>query len=356
MEDFLELEEFLELEDGGEEIWKLHQRLALIDTNLMRSIDNQPTSSINAHSISSIDTQQIASIYIHTPSSIDTHPRSSIDTHRLKNYRIHKEADGFHKRVKMIHDPVKFGVPCTVVEVEFPLTPDKGAHLSPYVEVLDDHQHIEASQRGLRFRDEVDKDPTEAASVDTDRIPLNDTKTPASIDITTSPSNDTGCISEQKEFDVRENLRRYHHAIRQVWGKEEEEFEKEKVDQGRSSVIIDPSLLRWCQEIHSAQQMLLTTICKALSTHPSRRLLSTSTDDTSLTSIDRTSDPTIDWIFIVSNDCSNHRPMRPCRHQSTALHQQRSIEPKLTSNTKLDSTACFGAWKRIRTGLGGYNH
>ncbi|KAF3542377.1 hypothetical protein DY000_02008277 [Brassica cretica] len=59
---------------------------------------------------------------------------------------------------------------------------------------------------------------------------------------------------------------RYHHAIRQVWGKEEEELEEEKNDQGRFSAIIDPSLLRWCQKIQSAQQMLLTTICKASST------------------------------------------------------------------------------------------
>ena len=56
------------------------------------------------------------------------------------------------------------------------------------------------------------------------------------------------------------------HAIRQVWGKEEEELEEEKKDQGRSSGIIDPSLLRLCQEVHSAQQMLLTSICKSSST------------------------------------------------------------------------------------------
>ena len=129
------------------------------------------------------------------------------DSKHLRPLKCAEEADGFHKRVKMIHDPVKFVVPCTVVEVEFPLPPDTGAHLSSYVEVLDDHQHVEASQRGLRFRDEVDKDPAEAASVDTDRISSNDTKTPASIDITTSPSINTGCISEQKEFDVHGNIR-----------------------------------------------------------------------------------------------------------------------------------------------------
>ena len=67
------------------------------------------------------------------------------------------------------------------------------------MDVLDDHQHVEASQRGLRFRDEVDKDPAKAALIDTDRIPSNDTNKPTSIDATTSPSIDTGRL---KEFDV----------------------------------------------------------------------------------------------------------------------------------------------------------
>ncbi|KAF2551972.1 hypothetical protein F2Q68_00033424 [Brassica cretica] len=35
--------------------------------------------------------------------------------------------------------------------------------------------------------------------------------------------------------------------------------------------------------------------------------------------------PTIDCLFIVSNDCSSHRPMRPCHYQSTTLHKHRSI-------------------------------
>ncbi|KAF3591907.1 hypothetical protein DY000_02021954 [Brassica cretica] len=78
----------------------------------------------------------------------------------------------------MIYDPVKIVVPCDVFEVEFPIAPDKGAQLSSYVEVLDDHQHVETSQRGLRFRDEVDKGPTETSSINTDRIPSNDTKKP----------------------------------------------------------------------------------------------------------------------------------------------------------------------------------
>ncbi|KAF3586439.1 hypothetical protein F2Q69_00029954 [Brassica cretica] len=71
--------------------------------------------------------------------------------------------------------------------------------LSSYIEVLYDHQHVEASQRGLRFRDVVDKGPAEAASIDTGQIPSNNTTDAISNDInksesietTTSPSIDT---------------------------------------------------------------------------------------------------------------------------------------------------------------------
>ncbi|KAF3538159.1 hypothetical protein F2Q69_00021692 [Brassica cretica] len=118
-----------------------------------------------------------------------------------------EEAAGFHKRVKRIHDPVKIVVPCAVFEAESPIPPDGSVHLDSYSGILDDHQHIEASQRRLRFRDEIDKDPAEEASIDTERIPSNDSNKPASIDTITSTSIDTGRLSEQKKFDVCGNLR-----------------------------------------------------------------------------------------------------------------------------------------------------
>ncbi|KAF3537773.1 hypothetical protein F2Q69_00022722 [Brassica cretica] len=117
-----------------------------------------------------------------------------------------EEAARIHKRVKRIHDPVRIMVPCDVFEAESPIPPDRSIQFSSYIEVLDYPLNAEACQRG------------------------------------------------------------YHHAIRQVYGKEEEELEEEKKDQGRSSVIIDSSLFRRCQEIQSAQQMLLTANCKASST------------------------------------------------------------------------------------------
>uniref|UniRef100_A0A0D3E9R0 Uncharacterized protein n=1 Tax=Brassica oleracea var. oleracea TaxID=109376 RepID=A0A0D3E9R0_BRAOL len=134
-----------------------------------------------------------------------------------------EEAAAVHKRVKRIHDPVKIVVPCAVFETESPIPPDRSMPFSSYIEVLDDRQPVEASQRGLRFQDEVDKGPVEPVSIDTDRIPSIDTNKPASIDTTTSPSIDTtaspsidtttsssintGRVSEQKEFDVCGNLR-----------------------------------------------------------------------------------------------------------------------------------------------------
>ncbi|KAL0854216.1 hypothetical protein Bca101_059368 [Brassica carinata] len=94
-----------------------------------------------------------------------------------------EEADGFHKRVKRIYDPVKLMVPFAVFEAESPIPPDKDLYLSSYIEVLDDQQHVEASQKGLRFIDEVDKGPTEA--------PSSDISNPKSIDCTTSSSINT---------------------------------------------------------------------------------------------------------------------------------------------------------------------
>ncbi|KAF3575040.1 hypothetical protein F2Q69_00058643 [Brassica cretica] len=95
----------------------------------------------------------------------------------------------------------------TSMDAESPIPPDRSMHISSYIEVLDEHQHVEASQRGLRFRDEVDKGPAEEASIDTDQIPSNDINKPAAIDATTSPSIDTGRESEQKEFDVCGDVR-----------------------------------------------------------------------------------------------------------------------------------------------------
>ncbi|KAF3556223.1 hypothetical protein F2Q69_00014061 [Brassica cretica] len=177
-----------------------------------------------------------------------------------------EEAAGFHKRVKRIHDPRKTVVPCTVFEAESPIPPDRSMQISSYIEVLDDHQHVEASQRGLRFRYEVDKGPAEAASIDTDRIQSNHTNKLESTDATTSPSINTERVSSRRSLMCVEILGMEIPPRDQTSaGKEEEELEEEKKDQGRSSGIIDPSLLRWCQEIQSAQQMLLTTICKASS-------------------------------------------------------------------------------------------
>nr|VDD46207.1 unnamed protein product [Brassica oleracea] len=240
MEDFLELEEFLELEDEEkvedldssrevtmEDFLELKEWLEDMDHNSQKKLDDdQHTSrgdletskaSIDQHQPDEIDRHQPCIIDKHPPfiivrnlpDGIDLHPPDIIDRHPLLDEphgfiiemepieeRVHEseasynadskhlrplicaeEAAGIHKKMKMIHDPVKIVVPCAVFEAESPIPPD----------------------RSMQF--------TEAASVDTDRIPSNDTNKPTSIDITTSPSIDTGRISEQKEFDVRGNLK-----------------------------------------------------------------------------------------------------------------------------------------------------
>ncbi|KAH0939054.1 hypothetical protein HID58_006515, partial [Brassica napus] len=50
-----------------------------------------------------------------------------------------EEAVGICKRVKRIHDPVKIMVPCAVFEAESPIPPDKSMELSSYGGVFDDN-------------------------------------------------------------------------------------------------------------------------------------------------------------------------------------------------------------------------
>ncbi|KAF2555476.1 hypothetical protein F2Q68_00016470 [Brassica cretica] len=164
------------------------------------------------------------------------------DSKHLRPLICAEEADGFHKRVKRIHDPVKIVVPCVVFEAESPIPPDRSILFSSYIEVLDDHQHVEASQRGLRFRDEVDKGPAETVSIDTDRIPSNDINKPVSIDATTSPSIDIGRVSEQKEFDVCGNLRDGETTTRsdKSGGKKRRNWKKRKRIMGDSQLSLIP--------------------------------------------------------------------------------------------------------------------
>ena len=160
--------------------------------------------------------------------------------------------------MKRIHDPVKIVVSCAVFETESPIPLDRSMQFSSYIEVLDDRQHVEASQRGLRFQDEVDKGPVEPVSIDTDRIPSIDTNKPASIDTTTSPlinttaspsidittssSIDTGRVSEHKEFDVCGNLRDGETTTRsdKSGGKKRRDWKKRKRIMGDSQLSIIP--------------------------------------------------------------------------------------------------------------------
>ena len=175
-----------------EEIWKLQQKLASI-RHPPKCIDRHPPVDIDRHPPVDIDRHPgldelrryiliEARMYKFeaTHHAVPTHPRPLICA----------EDAGFHKRVKRIHDPVKIVVPCAVFEVKYPIPPDRSVHLGSYNGIFDDHMYAVASQRGLRFRGEIDKGPTEAAL----------------IVASTSSSIDIGCLSEQEEFEVCQNL------------------------------------------------------------------------------------------------------------------------------------------------------
>ncbi|KAG5378180.1 hypothetical protein IGI04_026022 [Brassica rapa subsp. trilocularis] len=331
-----------------------------------------------------------------------------------------EEAVGICKRVKRIHDPVKIMVPCAVFEVESPIPPDKGVYLSSYIEVLNDQHHVEAYQRGLRFRDEEDNCPAEVPSSNINKTKLIDTNTSSSIDTDQIPSIDTRRESEQNEHelcgnifygdttthsdksggtkwrnwkkkkrinecsqisliphfsdDTRKSRVRLHKSVRKNgrnWKKQKrtkggsqlpltpyfsDSIRKsrvrskcfshpyaklkalliaEMIDKGEGShsyadLIRSPEVQgkdprktsfhrnrRWLasidrQSIKSIDRHLTVLLDTHIQADQSRRLLSTSTDDTSSISIDSASYPTIDCLFIVSNHCSSHRPMRPC--------------------------------------------
>ncbi|KAF2535474.1 hypothetical protein F2Q68_00020610 [Brassica cretica] len=196
MEDFLELEGFLELEDGEkledldsggevtmEDFLKLEEWLENMDQNLKKKLDDDrhtlrgdletSKASIDRHKPDEIDRQPPYIIDLHPP-NIDRHRQPIIDRHHPpnidrcpllddppgciveleqvekrmymskashlvvpKNHRPPswtKEAVGFHKRVKRIHDPVKVVVPCTVFEVESPIPPGRSMQFSYYNE------------------------------------------------------------------------------------------------------------------------------------------------------------------------------------------------------------------------------
>ncbi|KAF2558404.1 hypothetical protein F2Q68_00014213 [Brassica cretica] len=210
MEDSLELEEWLEDMDQNSKKkldddhhtsrGDLETSKASIGRHQPDEIDRQPPHIIDLHP-PDIDRHRQPLIDLHHPPNIDRFPLLDVPPgfiiemepieermymSKVSHLAVPKhqrppiwteEAAEFYKRVKRIHDPVKIVVPCAVFEAESPIPPDISVHLDSYNGILDD-QHIEASHR------------------------------------------------------------RYHHAVRQVWGKEEEELEEEKKDHGYSQLSL----------------------------------------------------------------------------------------------------------------------
>ncbi|KAH0872109.1 LOW QUALITY PROTEIN: hypothetical protein HID58_069471, partial [Brassica napus] len=48
-----------------------------------------------------------------------------------------EEADGFHKRLKMIHDPVKSLFLCAISKAESPIPPDISVHQDHKIGIVD---------------------------------------------------------------------------------------------------------------------------------------------------------------------------------------------------------------------------
>ncbi|KAG5414866.1 hypothetical protein IGI04_002433, partial [Brassica rapa subsp. trilocularis] len=349
------------------------------------NIDRHKPDEIDRHPPYDIDLQSPSNIDQHTPECIARYPHDCIDRRpcldELSGYMIEpelvgrkehtsgashlavpenlrpplceEEAFGICKRVKRIHDPVKFVVPYEVFEAESPIPPDKSMELSSYGGVFDDNKYVEASQRGLRLRDEVDNCPAEVPSSDINRTKsIDDTIISSSIDTGQIPSTDTLRESEQKEFEVCQNLFDGGTTMRsdKSGGKKRQNWKKRKrikgdpqlslihhfsdgvrkprvrsrcfsqpfaklkalliaemIDKGegidRQSINNIDHHLTVLPDTHiQADWIALVIVLFKSGGDQSRRLLSTSTDDTSSISIDSTSSTSIDCLFIVSID------------------------------------------------------
>ncbi|KAG5373910.1 hypothetical protein IGI04_042769, partial [Brassica rapa subsp. trilocularis] len=414
LKDFLELEEWLrqKLDDQPASGKGLENSLKADD------IDRHKPDEIDRHPPYDIDLQSPSNIDQHTPDCIARYPPDCIDQYscldELSGYPIEpelvgrkehtsgashlavpenlrpllceEEAVGICKRVKRIHDPVKFVVPYEVFEAESPIPPDKSMELSYYGGVFDDNKYVEASQRGLRFRDEVDEGPAGAPSSDISKSELIDTNTSSSIDTNQIPSIDTRRESEQNDYELGGNIfyedttthsdksrgkkwrnwkkkkrinegsqisliphfsddaRKSRVRLHKSVGKKGRNWKKRKRTKGGSQLPLTPYFSDSVRKPRVQGKDPRKT-----SFHRNRRWLA-SIDRQSIKGIDRhltvlvnihikdsASYPTIDCLFIVSNDCSSYRPMRPCHYQSTALHQHRSIVYPLCRSTLMSS-------------------
>ncbi|KAH0858981.1 hypothetical protein HID58_087242 [Brassica napus] len=132
MEDFLELEEFLELENGENlEYWDIDKEITMEDfLELEEWFDpeqkldderNTMRKDLETSSKASIDRHQHDEIVRHSPHIINQHPPYII---------VHPSLDELPVYIVELEPVV---VPCTVVEAEFPIPPDRSVHLgSPY--------------------------------------------------------------------------------------------------------------------------------------------------------------------------------------------------------------------------------
>ncbi|KAF2612659.1 hypothetical protein F2Q70_00012027 [Brassica cretica] len=69
-----------------------------------------------------------------------------------------EEADGFHKRLKMIHDHVNFVDPCAISEAESPIPPDISVLQDLNIGIVDDYLPAAVFQEKSGLEDDVKKE------------------------------------------------------------------------------------------------------------------------------------------------------------------------------------------------------
>ncbi|KAJ4875982.1 Uncharacterized protein Rs2_41000 [Raphanus sativus] len=130
MEDFLELEKFLELE-CGEQLGNLDSSIEVTMEDFIE-LEEWLESDQKLH-----DERNAMGKDMET--SIHKSETSYLAVPEHLRPICGEEAVGICKRVKRIHDPVKIMVPCTVVKAESPIPPERGVHLDSCNGVFNDH-------------------------------------------------------------------------------------------------------------------------------------------------------------------------------------------------------------------------
>ncbi|KAH0871964.1 hypothetical protein HID58_069326, partial [Brassica napus] len=216
MEDFLELEEFLELEDGENlKDWDIDKEITMEYFLELEKFLKDTHLAVPTHMRPPICAEEAAWFHkrlkrLHDPvkqQAIVSESKIHLTVYQTASYNLRQQATISDSKIQSTSSPISIYQLETrdeMVRGDWDLISGLGnqrwagltllgkAHFNnpTYNGVFDDHMNVVAYQRGLRFRGEIDKGPTEAASVDT----------------STSSLIDTRRVSKQKEFEACRNI------------------------------------------------------------------------------------------------------------------------------------------------------